>query len=338
MPSDPGMDEILRIAEGLVGGPVESVTPAAGGGNNRVFRLDHDGRSFALKFYPHQEDDPRDRLGTEWRALVFMTGEGIEAVPRPLARDVDRYCALYEWVEGVHVVEALKADVIALADFLEELQSLGKSNGALEIGSASAACFSVGDTVDQLHTRLERAREVAADFPELEMFLMDDLAPAVREITDLARSRLAVTGISETPGCRVLSPSDFGLHNTLKRPDGRLVFLDFEYFGWDSLEKTVADVMLHPGMEVPQNLGRLFFERIKRRLAAADQAFEERFRALYPLYALIWCLIMLNEFIPERWKRRNLGHRRNDRVAVHAQQLALVRKRLGNLKKIHETF
>lgn len=332
------MDEVRLIAEDLIGGPVKSVNLAVGGGNNRVFQLDHGGRYFALKFYPHQEDDPRDRLGTEWRALAFMTGAGIETVPRPLARDVERYCALYEWIEGAHVEEAAESDVIAMADFLEELQSLGERDGALEIGPASAACFSVDETVDQLRSRLERVQEVAVDFPELEMFLSNDLAPAVRGIVDLAWSRLAESGVSETRGCRVLSPSDFGLHNTLKRPDGRLVFLDFEYFGWDSLEKTTADVMLHPGMEVPENLGRLFFERVKRRLATDDQAFEGRFRALYPLYALIWCLIMLNEFIPERWERRNLGHRRNDRVAVHARQLALARKRLGDLKKNYETF
>src|ERR1700680_1391707 len=32
---------------------------------------------------------------------------------------------------------------------------------------------------------------------------------------------------------RSLVPSDFGFHNSLRRPDGSLAFLDFEYFGWD---------------------------------------------------------------------------------------------------------
>ena len=46
---------------------------------------------------------------------------------------------------------------------------------------------------------------------------------------------------------RVLSPSDFGFHNALRRPDGTIVFVDFEYFGWDDPAKMMADAMLHPG-------------------------------------------------------------------------------------------
>ena len=40
---------------------------------------------------------------------------------------------------------------------------------------------------------------------------------------------------------RTLSPSDFGFHNALKRSDGRIVFLDFEYFGWDDPAKMTAE-------------------------------------------------------------------------------------------------
>jgi hypothetical protein len=36
---------------------------------------------------------------------------------------------------------------------------------------------------------------------------------------------------------QVLSLSDFGLHNPLRHPDGKLAFLGFEYFGWDEPAK-----------------------------------------------------------------------------------------------------
>jgi hypothetical protein len=57
---------------------------------------------------------------------------------------------------------------------------------------------------------------------------------------------------------RTLSPSDFGLHNAIRRPDGSLAFVDFEYFGWDDPAKTLVDFVLHPGMLVSSNLAREF--------------------------------------------------------------------------------
>jgi hypothetical protein len=39
--------------------------------------------------------------------------------------------------------------------------------------------------------------------------------------------------------------------------------------------------------------------------AARDgEALRTRFEALSPLFGAIWCLIVLNEFLPERWARR----------------------------------
>ena len=46
---------------------------------------------------------------------------------------------------------------------------------------------------------------------------------------------------------RSLVPSDFGFHNSLRRADGTLAFVDFEYFGWDDPVKLTADILLHPG-------------------------------------------------------------------------------------------
>ena len=39
---------------------------------------------------------------------------------------------------------------------------------------------------------------------------------------------------------RILSPSDFGLHNTISKKN-KLYFFDFEYFGWDDPIKLICD-------------------------------------------------------------------------------------------------
>ena len=100
-----------------------------------------------------------------------------------------------------------------------------------------------------------------------------------------------------------ISSSDFGFHNALRCRHGHLVFVDFEYFGWDDPVKLVCDFLLHPAMDSSTTEKGQFWEGAKE-LFAADPAFQERFYLFYPYYALRWCMILLNEFLPERWQRR----------------------------------
>ena len=65
------------------------------------------------------------------------------------------------------------------------------------------------------------------------------------------RSSALIPQPSSRPRHRALSPSDFGLHNAMRDEDGRLRFIDFEYFGWDDPVKLVSDTALHPGSELP---------------------------------------------------------------------------------------
>jgi hypothetical protein len=321
MLSEPDAAEIAALGARLAGRPVVTLHPVKAGGNNRIWRLDCGGTTFALKVYPPQEMDPRDRLGPEWRALTLLSGNGVAAVPRPVARA--DHAALYEWIEGRPVREPSAADIDVLADFLLRIQEL--RDRAEGIGPASAACFSGAEATAQMWNRLGRLEEAAADFPDLRTFLVDRLRPLAESLASRADT------VAIPSGHRALSPSDFGFHNALRRPDGRLVFLDFEYFGWDDPVKAVADVMWHGGMDLPAPLGERFRDRVAPVFAARDPDFPRRLDAMFPLYGLIWCLILLNEFLPERWQRRNLGGRVADPQAARARQLARAAARLEAL-------
>src|SRR5258707_15893745 len=77
---------------------------------------------------------------------------------------------------------------------------------------------------------------------------------------------------------RSLVPSDFGFHNSLRRPDGSLAFLDFEYFGWDDPVKLTADILLHPGKPLKPSQ-RTRFRQAAARLYGGDPAFSSRLTA-----------------------------------------------------------
>jgi Ser/Thr protein kinase RdoA (MazF antagonist) len=320
-------ETLITLASALCGRPVTAIAPAGRGGNNRLFQVETAEGRFALKLYPKVAGDDRDRLGVEFNALRFLNRHGIAETPIALMADPSEGAALYSWVDGTAVGSPGDADIDAAAAFLCRLKSLGLAPDAESLPPASEACFSANELIRQNTSRLNRLMQVST-CSDLATFLADGVAPALTRFTAHARMRLPDFERDIAPPLRTLSPSDFGFHNALRQPDGSLIFLDFEYFGWDDPVKLIADTLLHPGMDLDLRQGRHFLAALAP-VYARYPGFSERLGALYPLYALRWSLIVLNEFLPERWARRAGAGEIGDRTAIEIRQLDKARRLLA---------
>src|SRR4029077_18414217 len=105
MRSDGLYDSLSEIAEALSGRRVDSVVPAADGGNNRIYRVRCGQQDFALKCYPSRDRDPRERASTEFKALRFLERYCPGRAPRAYAVNAEAGYLLLEWIEGSRVVE-----------------------------------------------------------------------------------------------------------------------------------------------------------------------------------------------------------------------------------------
>ena len=61
----------------------------------------------------------------------------------------------------------------------------------------------------------------------------------------------------------ILSPSDFGFHNSLFR-NNKLFFFDFEYAGWDDPIKLMCDFILNPDYKISSKNEIFFIEKFKK--------------------------------------------------------------------------
>lgn len=321
----------LEAAKYLAGGTITGLRRGATGGNNRLYRVETSHGSLALKAYPVTAGDERDRLGTEFSALTFLHRHGVTQIPRALAADRSHAFALYSWEEGTTVPLPESHDIDSVLSFAARLHQLRGTDGAGDVPLASEACLSGAELVRQIERRHHRLSMVAVEHPDLADFL-DRCVPLIAGFATAARQELDME--ADLPAVhRTLSPSDFGFHNTLRRPDGSLVFVDFEYFGWDDPVKLVADFTLHPGMNLTPPLKQRFLAGAQD-LYGGDAGFADRFRLLLPLYALRWCMIILNEFLPERWIRRAAAGT-GDRATVRARQLTKAQTLLSDTLKAH---
>jgi len=331
--NDLSTDRAMNIARKLVGGPVQGVSRVAGGRNSRVYRVDAGGRVFALKQYPSLEDDPRDRLGVEAGALEWMGENRLDMVPRLVATDRDSNSALLSWAEGSQVRQVGPSDIDQAVDFLGALKGLRGAASFPSAHLAAEACLSGAEIKRQILKRvadLYRLEEVA-----LQGFLDEEFAGALEKCLFTARKVLSSAGLSFEVELaheqRRLVPSDFGFHNALSDEKGRLTFIDFEYFGWDDPVKLTADMLLHPGTPVGAEL-RSRFRGAAEKIYGDDPDFAARLGAFHPLFGLRWVLILLNEFHPERWRRRVLAGTSSGWAEAKDRQLRAARAMLMNLR------
>jgi hypothetical protein len=314
-----------------------------GGRNSRVFRVDcADGAAVAAKAYHRSTRDRRDRMGCEFRAFLLLRENDLRNVPTPLAADAERHVAVYELIEGAALGpnEIHEHDIAQLLDFVHALKQIASSGMATEFPAASEACFSIQALFENLNTRFQALQRAAEAEPPLAEFLEQYFIPFRETTEEWCRDFCGSRGIdvaAEIPTtARTLSPSDFGFHNALRRPGGELAFLDFEYFGWDDPSKTISDFLLHPGMQLAPALKQQFFAGVLP-IFSSTPKIEDRVRAVYPLFALKWSTILLNEFTLDHMPRRSFAVGASG-VWSQTAQLEKARRLLGQAMDDYRNF
>ena len=222
---------------------------------------------------------------------------------------------------------------------------LGSRPGGKHLPLASEAFFSLAGIIENLNQRSTRLRAVKQEgdtYSSLRRFLEKRFFPSFKEITLWVQSRLGLGTLSldselDWPE-RTLSPSDFGFHNALMVETGRMVWLDFEYFGWDDPAKTICDLLLHPAMDLEQEAK----SRLVRGILSGFKEIKDlswRLETVYPLFGLKWCLILLNEFLEEELERRGFAAREVlDRSEIQWRQLGKAQGMLAKVLSEYEEF
>ncbi len=328
--------ELRSAAERLCAQPVTTIRRACRGGNNRMYKVETANADYAFKVYPNIKEDPRDRLGVEYLALSFMVGQGIKNVPKPIGWDPLANFGLFEWRDGENIDMPSDSDIDAAIDFIATLHRLSRLREACQLPDASEACLSVLDTFDQVLHRMARLNDVAKSNTTLMNYLTRELRPAFESRRELSLRNLVERGLDPAKPLlheyQTLSPSDFGFHNSLREPNGDVVFIDFEYFGWDDPVKVTSDFILHPGMNLSEGQRRRFVAGAKK-VFSGDKTFTYRLAHMYAFFGYRWCMIILNEFLPERWRRRAYATNQERTVA----QMRQLKKAQQLLSRIQET-
>lgn len=307
----------------------------AAGGNNRIYVTDTDRGRVIAKRYFQSAHDQRDRRHAEWAFLQYAERLRLGCVPRAIASDPTTGITIFEHVDGRRPAasDIGGPQLREATGFFLALNGPDRHALAAELGNASEACFSLSDHLALVDHRVARLASIVPATPadREAASLVGDLCRDWERIRrDVEAGLGADLAAVLPPEQRCVSPSDFGFHNALIRPDGSLCFLDFEYAGWDDPAKMVTDFFCQPAVPVAM---RHFEEFLSASVGYArdGQALQARTRALLPVIRIKWCCIMLNQFIPDAAKRRSFADPEADMESSKRGQIEKVRAVLGRL-------
>lgn len=310
------------------------------GGNNRIWLIKSDHKCYVVKQYFQHPDDLRNRLKADFEFSKYVHQLCSGVVPEPIAVNFDENLAVYEYIDGLSLLDKKisLADVIEAANFFKLINPPNRFNVASYLGKASEACFSISDHISFVENRINNllnALSVNGLDSDVNCFLLDlksywlDLKKEVNNQL-IFQQLSADLGISKEQFC--ISPSDFGFHNAIQKPSGKIIFLDFEYAGWDDPAKMVGDFFAQLAVPVPIKYFDKFCEKAFCDFPGAKLIIE-RAKLLLPVYQVKWCCIALNVISPASMARRKFANPSIDEHQLVISQLAKAEEILKKLKK-----
>jgi len=335
---------VIHIIQNILNNDLQSISSISGGKNSRVYRVTcADKQDYIVKFYFSHQSDKRNRLKTEFSTLQFLHHNNVFNVPIILYKNDKFNFAILEYIKGTKIKseEITNLDVDMLIDFLIILNRLKYNKESKKLSNASEACFTIDGYINNIQERLDRLEKLdkkqSTTDEMLFLYLKLAFIPAFRKIKQWCYSKnLCDQEISIHQ--KTLSPSDYGFHNALRLSDNQIKFIDFEYFGWDDPAKMISDFLLHPAMDLSFELKQYFYNTIIDKFENSS-FLKQRIFIVYPLVALKWCMILLNEFVPEHLKRRNFsGDGQNKIEIIQKNQILKSEMILKKAIKAYETF
>ncbi len=271
----------------------------SGGRNNEVHKIaEPNGEIKIAKTYIQDANQGRDRHLRETAFLKYAQTLPDCPVPKLLESDpIDKQSVL-EHIPGELASDNPQAeDWQQCLDFLQRLQANKATRAAKSLPRAAEAAMSPQEHLDLISPRRNRWLDAALGSSReggWKKWILEHLEAVFQEFAKalICHSDFR-TGMALEAS--IVSPSDFGLHNAIREPDGKLCFIDFEYAGWDDPAKTLSDFFLQPRANPPPSIFSEWDAAIQALLPDNEVLpFKKRLPLVRACCAIKWIYIILN--------------------------------------------
>ena len=290
---------LRRIAS--LGYKVKHLIGISGGVNSRVYKLEtHAGEKFALKIYPiPTQKDPRNRCKQEHDFLTYIDKCKINKAPKIILSDPSQSWTLLSWINADKIIELNDNDILHIAEFIAQLNKKQFTRERLLLNEASEAYLSQNSIATSMQLRVNQHLSIRPTTElegEVYNWIRTTLKPLVQIQCKIFNESLMFRNYWGKDKMEIFcSPSDVGIHNTLKS-NSELFFIDFEYGGKDDLSKLVADWVFQPDHPLRNDQSELLINTLQDKMPLYSESWIHRYTSITPITILKWCMILINKY------------------------------------------
>jgi len=259
-----------------------------GGKNSKVLKFIGKKKKFVVKVYSDFK-----RLNREKLFYNFLKKRKISSVLRILYTNYKLKLIIFEYIDGKKIKNISNKDVSQLLIFLNNL------NQKID--------FRFPHSIDGIKNRKDHVKLCEKKINDLKLinkklltskkldkFLNEYLIPKFKYLKrDVKGKNFKKYFVRLKKKDLIMSPSDIGFHNILKKKN-KLFFFDFEYAGLDDPVKLICDFLCQPDQNITNYQKKIF---INNKLFSRGQSVDINFlvKLFLPFHKIKWCCIMLNQ-------------------------------------------
>jgi len=254
------------------------------GGNSLVLKVAQtDGSLAAVKIYRGSTARIAQMFNRELDAITFLRKHNFTNVPEILDIKPKLNLIIFKWFEGLAPINDFYS-IDLITKMCVNLNILNQNSSYHNY--AIDYVFSTRDILDQIQNRLHGLMGYFK--PEIGLALKNEFD------SNLYKYKLKYP-LDQQFSSRTLNISDIGIHNMLVSRDQH-IFIDFEFFGQDSIDKMVGDFLLHPKNNFSSSSISHFIDNLTKNLDWDISTLAP----LLPLLNLKWSLIVFQRLIKEK--------------------------------------
>jgi len=306
------------------------------GRNNNLTLIKFKKKTFIKKVYAKNHTTKFSRAYTELFFIKKLLECKINNIPKIKHSDLKKNFIIFEKIEGKKIVKVKREDLIQCLDFLKSLNKNKIKKKFNNFQYASDSCRSYKDHVTCVQKRIMNLIKIKSKNNNIlnvkkfiKKYLFTSFCNSKKKLINSVTQKeyKKKMNLSEL----MLSPSDFGFHNIIKKKKN-LYFLDFEYSGFDDPLKLLSDFLCNPDYKISKKDKRFFIKNFLKIFNYKN--IEKKFDLIFSFHQIKWCTMLLNDILSKKYQKRRQFVSANQKKLNIKKNFYTAKKYFFNLSKI----
>ena len=279
------------------------------GKNNLVKKIYYDEKIYVHKKYSKAKGNgiKYSRYWSETSFLNLLRKKKIKNLPSIISTNSYTQENVFNYINGRKINKSTKKDILQCVSFIKKINQDTLKNKNINYKKATEACISIADhikTADRRISMLSKYSKNYGVYKKANFFVNNILKKKLNAVKKDIFKSFSKKEIKKKLNKKnlILSPSDFGFHNIIKK-NKKLYFIDFEYAGMDDPVKLISDFICQPDCKLSKSQSFYFYKNIIKILPNKENV-SKRLKAVINVHRIKWCCVILSEILNEKYFER----------------------------------